>query len=1122
MKQNIKPVFYDRNGKRWRIFLAILFLIVSVVGVSLSYTTLHILEGTNLLNLPFQKNALVVNAADIPADTLSFEKLKTDMQLNAPVVPFTPESTQSVGAKQVIAYFVNWDDKSFLSLQRNSKYITKLMPEWLHLKDSLGGVELNNRSKQIQVVEFLSKIKSAIKIIPLLNNYNPDTDTWDDLQLTQTLSNSEARANLINNLFSYVKDNNFAGINIDFGDYSTNINPYLATFMSTLLDKFHSAGLEVSMSLPADEESVNYADVLKYTDYIILMAYDEHWATAVPGPIASQAWFSTVLRKRVLGVPRDKLVIGLGNYGYDWQLGQTEGLEITFQDVMHFLQNNTAPANFDAYFLNPHLTYNDVKGIPHNVWYLDGTTFYNQLKTAQKFNLAGFALWRLGSEDPSIWQLIENLDQPSESQIAQLENMPSGYGSILVGNGGIIKAVDFPKDGKRTLTYDKISDLIYNESITDYGNPISIQTTDKSELKSVALTFDDGPDEVYTAEILDILKHYKIKATFFVIGTNASLHTSLLKRIYNEGHEIGIHTFTHPDISKITDDQLAMEINSSQELLKSKLNIKSLLFRPPYGEDNPPRNPEEIRPLKKISEMGYYNILMGVDPNDWADPGTNKIVDSTVSQVESGEGSIILLHDSGGDRSQTVEALPLIINKLTTLGYNFVTVSYLLGMSRDQVMIKDDTPKFLGFNISSIGFDIFSSAFQTFRVIFFLGTILGIYKLFAIIFFAFLQKKFKHKGKNKTYKPFVSVLIPAFNEEKVIVRTINNVLSSNYKNLEILVINDGSSDNTCETVTKAFKDNDKVHLINARSNVGKSEALNLGVRNSKGPIVVVQDADSIIRKNTISTIVSHFSDKTVGAVAGNIRVGNRVNILTKLQALEYVSGQNLDRRAYDLLNCVTVVPGAIGAWRKSVIKKAGYFSSRTLAEDAELTIRIVSLGYRVVYEENAIAYTEAPQDIKSFMKQRFRWAYGTLQYVRLYYRKLFNPSYEFLGLFSLPSILIFHIIFSLIGPFIDLYFFSSLFYNLWQKSIHPGFSLNTLYINISAYLLFFLVDVVTQFIAFYLDNNREYKLILWLPFQRIFYRQILYIVAFKTILTAIKGPMVSWNKLERSGVLTHG
>jgi cellulose synthase/poly-beta-1,6-N-acetylglucosamine synthase-like glycosyltransferase len=400
-----------------------------------------------------------------------------------------------------------------------------------------------------------------------------------------------------------------------------------------------------------------------------------------------------------------------------------------------------------------------------------------------------------------------------------------------------------------------------------------------------------------------------------------------------------------------------------------------------------------------------------------------------------------------------------------------------------------------------------------------IGIVFGIARLVVVIFSAISQKLLASKKVYPKFTPEISIVAPAFNEGVVVVKSIKRLLTLTYPKYNIIVVDDGSTDNTAELVEKHFGDNPKVSLVKSMQNLGKANALNLGIETSAADFVVVQDCDTILQKNALTYLARHFNDTKVGAVAGNVKVGNRTNLLTRLQALEYITSQNLDRRAYDLFNCINVIPGAISAWRKSAFVEAGKFSSTTLAEDGELTLRISALGYKVVYEENAVGYTEAPQHLGSFLKQRFRWVYGTMQYLAEHAKMVFNLKFGYLGLFSLPNVLVFQIIFPLLGPFMEIYFISSVIYNFWQKSQHPSYDLTSLKLIALSFGLFILIDLITQVIAFILEKREDYKLLVLLPLQRILYRQLLYYTAIKCLITAIKGPLVGWNKLVRLGTV---
>src|SRR6201999_1351372 len=243
--------------------------------------------------------------------------------------------------------------------------------------------------------------------------------------------------------------------------------------------------------------------------------------------------------------------------------------------------------------------------------------------------------------------------------------------------------------------------------------------------------------------------------------------------------------------------------------------------------------------------------------------------------------------------------------------------------------------------------------------------------------------------------------------------------SSDYQNLEVLVIDDGSADRTAEVVRRRFESEPRVTLISI-PNGGKANALNTALRQAAGAVVVALDADTQFNRDTIARLVRWFVDPEIGAVAGNAKVGNRINMITRWQALEYIVAQNLERRALAALGTLTVIPGAVGAWRKSVLLELGGFRSDTLAEDQDLTIAVQRAGYGVMFDSSAIAWTEAPATVSGLAKQRFRWAYGTLQCLWKYRGMTFNPRYGELGMVALPQVWLFQILLTTLAPVADL------------------------------------------------------------------------------------------------------
>jgi cellulose synthase/poly-beta-1,6-N-acetylglucosamine synthase-like glycosyltransferase len=350
------------------------------------------------------------------------------------------------------------------------------------------------------------------------------------------------------------------------------------------------------------------------------------------------------------------------------------------------------------------------------------------------------------------------------------------------------------------------------------------------------------------------------------------------------------------------------------------------------------------------------------------------------------------------------------------------------------------------------------------------------------------------------YRPPVSVIIAAYNEEKVIRRTMDSVLQNGYDELEIVVVNDGSQDATLEILRAHYEHDPRVRILD-QPNRGKSAALNLAIARASHEILVAIDADTIFRRGTIAKLARHFADPRIGAVSGNARVGNRKKWITRFQSVEYIYGFNLDRRALDLLNAITVVPGAAGAWRKSLVQQLGGFGHDTLAEDTDLTLAIRREGYVIRYDEEAVAFTEAPETVKGLAKQRFRWAFGTLQAAWKHRDALFAPRYGSLGFVALPSIWLFQVVLSALSPFAEIAMVLALFAGNWR-------------VVLAYYLGFFLLEMLTGLAAYALEGEKPRDLKL-LFFQRILYRELMYFVLAKSLLFAMQGRLVGWGKLER-------
>jgi cellulose synthase/poly-beta-1,6-N-acetylglucosamine synthase-like glycosyltransferase len=454
-------------------------------------------------------------------------------------------------------------------------------------------------------------------------------------------------------------------------------------------------------------------------------------------------------------------------------------------------------------------------------------------------------------------------------------------------------------------------------------------------------------------------------------------------------------------------------------------------------------------------------------------------------------------------------------------------VSALMGKTTAEVMPPLTFWQHLRAIPDSIAFSAVDIIGNFIVMVFFFGDILMSARLIIVGLFAVIDRMRKPQHPNSPgYNPRVAVLIPAYNEETVIVRTIRSVLNSDYKNLHVIVIDDGSSDRTAEVAREAYaREIAAGHVqVFSKPNAGKAAALNFALERLNEEIYVGIDADTVIAADAISKLIPHFEDERIGAMAGNAKVGNRVNLWTRWQALEYITSQNFERRALDLFHVVTVVPGAIGAWRTAPVKTAGGYHLNTVAEDADLTMNLLEMGYKVDYEDRALAFTEAPINAKGLMRQRFRWSFGTLQAVWKH-RAAFVRN-KAMGLFALPNILIFQMFMPLVSPFIDLMFVFGVFNFFVNRYYHPEAASTASLEKLVVYFLgFLIIDFVTSSVAFSLErkhpaNKGDGWLLFHIWLQRFAYRQLFSVVLFKTIKRAIDGKPFNWDKIERTAKMS--
>jgi len=1112
-----KPIFYDEQRRRWRRTRLVLELAGGFFTIVLVIFVINLIRNPDL---PDILRADTHGALHAIRGRLKPKSVRPGRKHRVAQLGKIPQNYDPLRA----AFYVSWDSTSLASLQAHYHDLDLLIPEALHAVSPDGHLDIDQDPKLVNWMQSIKAKGVDLPVMSMVNNY--DGKDWKVQEMVDMLARPASREKLAKELEQFAISQHEPGIVVDFEEVPQESQQNFQHFVHDLALALHAANLKLMVALPAADWSYDYKYFASQADAIILMNYDFHWPASAPGPVVSQDWFVRNINNILKLVPPEKIVMGIANYGYDWP-AKTKldphpvAQAVTFQQGVITAVESQTDIEFDPDSLSPHYSYEDEHDVVHNVWMLDGITAYNELRAAERAHVQGTALWRLGMEDPSLWY-IWDATRPDNAVRTKLQDVPPGYDLILEGDGDIWRITATPQSGRRTFDYDPDTDLFDDETFKSY--PLTWRIQQMGDMpKKVALTFDDGPDPQWTPQILNILKQKNVPACFFVIGETANQETDIVKREFALGNEVGNHTFTHPEFEAITKPQLQIELNLTELLLESSLGVKTLLFRPPYGIDHQPETASEIQMLPIPQAMGYIIIGSRIDPHDWGEPNgglpppADTIVQRVIADTTADKGNIILMHDGGGDRSHTVEALPRVIDGLRAKGYEFVPVSALLNQTRAQVMMPLSHQEWLLARADAFIFDVFRIFRAAIGFIFIAGILLVSGRALVIGLLALAEKLRPAPPYNPDYEPTVSVLIPAYNEEAVILDTVRSVLASKYPRLEVLVIDDGSIDHTAELVRENFGRDPRVRLL-LQPNRGKPTALNHGLAEETGEIVVSIDADTIVDSDAIPLLVRHFADPAVGAVAGNVKVMNRNRWLTRWQALEYITSQNLEKRAFDLLNCIPVVPGAAGAWRADVLKSHGGFSGDTIAEDTDLTLTIRREGWKILYDEDAIGRTEVPETVEALIRQRFRWTFGTLQAVWKHRDAVGKPRYGTLGWIAIPNIFLFQILLPLVSPVIDLLFLLSI--ALWGLAqlriarLPQLWTLQDVERSLIFFAIFMFIDLLTCVVAFALEKHEDWSLLAPLILQRFYYRQMMYVVLFRALREAVRGRPVGWRGVE--------
>lgn len=1120
-KSTIKlPVFSDPTNKRGRILVC---MAVVLTGFLIFWLTLL---GHRLLFVPLTSLSIEAGGSAAPPlftrysdetlvqqfDRIGYPKTSLADHLGQPNCVGQRTGIEALSDEGRAVYAIASDESawSHISLLDHCAQIDVFVPSWLRVGPPDTPVQwtLGTDHNAELTRRLLASTGSSLAVLPKL--VLPGQSTGDYVDGPEDLDVIARAATEI------AEEAKFEGLCIDITSLPLGEEPLGAAIVGAVGAALKARGMMTCVILSADSDAWTMPDIVDPADRVIVQMQRGSFTGSWPAPLAPQQWFVDTLAALAAEIPGEKLVVSMGTGGRDWVSGRASSSDVDYTTIMNDYARYGGMFEFFEQDLNGRLTYLDFAHWQHVVWMQDAVTFHNQLRASEGYELAGIAIDGLGNEDPGVWDVLATQGEPILDTIDRLSTVSTANHVRYEGEGVFRRVTSDGVDGRRKLTADSRGFYITSLEYPAPPRPMQIERLGQSDRTQLTLTFDDGPDPEFTNLVLDVLAEKQVLATFFVIGENILTYPELLRRITDEGHLLGVHTFSHAVIEGTSRLRVELELNATQRLIAAATGRMTLLYRTPYETGTGPVSRYVVQPDQVASEAGYLSVGADVVPRDWTDMTAQDLYEMARAGVRSG-GSVIVLHDGGGDRTQTVEALGMMIDEFQANGYSFVTPAEMLGLTVSELMPPDVTFRA---TLDGATLGVLSLASKVLISVFWCTILLGLLRSATMMLLA-LRRKPRTSPPSDDFRLGVTVLVAAYNEEAVIERSIDTILASDYPHIEVLVIDDGSTDGTGDVIRKAFGHEPRVRLI-SKPNGGKWSALNQGISLVETDFVVAVDADTILRPDAITQLVAPFADPGIGAVSGNVKVGNRLNLLTRLQALEYLTTQNIDRRAFESIDGMMVVPGAIGAWRVAALREVGGYSNDTLAEDADLTVSIQRAGYRVRFAEKAISITEAPASLRPYLAQRLRWTLGMMQ-VGWKHRASAGKRHP-IGLVSLPDLYLFGICFAMLAPIADLilvFNILDILRNAADGQPLLGDSENV--IILAGYALLPLMDLAVALVALRMerrvDKSDRYSMLWIMPFQRIYYRQLLYFTVYRSVVRALTGRLAQWGKQQRMGTV---
>ncbi len=863
------------------------------------------------------------------------------------------------------------------------------------------------------------------------------------------------------------------------------------------------AGRPLGLCLIAAPEARFWRDpeLVKLLERAVVLGFrSDSSPLASPAP---QDWFETAVTEVRALIPAEKLVVALGTFARSWQ-GQGWPEQLGYAEALSHADRSGAMPVMDAGAGASRLRFLDAERQVNDLWLMDAASMHNQLAVLDPGQAV--AVWPLGYEDPAIWRILQADAQGRLAQILLEEKVDLSRQVLTEAGGPAIAAITPARTGRRFVLLDGAGEKIVGQRYDPLPLPWQVERRGLEVQGGLMLAFDGLPEEEDADTVIATLLRHGVKAAFFADLASVLQHDGSARKLAAAGHVLGLRML--PPLPGRAESEVTtrMMLNFEQLYLNALLQkpARLVLLRPGAG---PPSFSEDAFLAESgLLERGLIPVRSSFDsPFGPIDP--DEFADRILREGEPDLTQVITL-DLRVPGKGAITVLPDLLTRLAKDGFRFLSPG-LATMTQEPAPAAEAPPTSLG---DWLAFRVADFFLNSVTVLFFVMLVVS--AVFSLAYIALSLLRHPHGKIDPGFAPPVTVVIPAFNEEKVIAACLESVLRSDYPDLRVIVVDDGSTDRTAEVVRGLVEKHPQVRLLQ-EENAGKWHAANFALSEIETPILVVADADSIFLPDTVRWLVQPFRDETVGAVAGLVEVGNRQNILSDFQHQEYMVTQNVLRRAQEFFDGILVVPGAAGAWRLKAVREGGSFSGETITEDADLTVAVHRAGYRVRFEERARSITEAPVRVRAFMRQRLRWQLGMLQ-VSWKHRGVLTSGMP-VGFALVDSIWFgpVSLMFAMLDDILLITALTSAYYIFFLREAFPGSTLPTLLF--ASYFVMTGIEVLRTLTAFWFERRFELKTLMLIPILRFGYRQLLYLTAIRGLFRAATGHPTGWYKIERMG-----